>query len=147
MVGSGTTTTVAAAVVVVTLGSVVVVVSFGVVVLVVELEDEELEDEELDDEELEDEELVVVVPGSPSAFVLIETSRLPELQLVEFEHSNPTIRMWYGEPLMLDAALPVPQSAWLATWPPHAMTAVEFFAVNTMLMRRSAVSAYEPESP
>jgi hypothetical protein len=45
---------------------------------------------------------------------------------------------------MLDAALLAPQSAWLATCPPHAITAVSFFAVNTMLIRRSAVSVYAP---
>ena len=32
--------------------------------------------------------------------------------------------MWYGEPDKADADLPMPQSAALAIWPPHASTAV-----------------------
>src|SRR5260370_27956759 len=32
--------------------------------------------------------------------------------------------MWYGEPLMLVAELPVPQASWDAIWPPHARTTV-----------------------
>jgi hypothetical protein len=33
--------------------------------------------------------------------------------------------MWYGEPLMLVAELPVPQSCWEAMWPPQARTTVQ----------------------
>jgi hypothetical protein len=44
--------------------------------------------------------------------------------------------MWYGDPLMNVAELPVPQSASAAIWPPHARTTVTFEPVveNEILM-------------
>jgi hypothetical protein len=73
VIGSAMMITVATAVVVVTRGSVVLVVDVLDVL------------DELD---------VVVEFGAASAVAFIETSRCPDPQLVELEHSKPTIRMW-----------------------------------------------------
>jgi hypothetical protein len=85
--------TVATAVVVVTRGSVVLVVD---VLDVLDVLDEldvvvELVVDVLD---VLDELDVVVEFGAASAFAFIERSRCPDPQLVELEHSKPTIRMW-----------------------------------------------------
>ncbi len=72
--------------------------------------------------------MVVVVVGVTAA-LLIDTSLAPVLQASE-EQSREFRFMWYGEPEMLKAPIPAPQSSSAAIWPPQARTMVSADAVK-----------------
>ena len=83
---------------------------------------------------------VVVVTGGATTELDIARSSFPALQFDLFEHVKSSSRMWYGEPSMEAADMPVPQSAWLATWPDHDSTAKSDEAVNHTVTDAELVS-------
>ena len=84
---------------------------------------------------------VVVVTGAATTELDIARSSLPALQFDLFEQTKSRSRMWYGEPSIEAADMPVPQSAWLATCPDHERTAKSDDAVNHTVIDAELVSA------
>ena len=80
--------------------------------------------------------VVVVVVGMQAA-LLIDTSFAP-VEQSSGEQVRSAKFMWYGEPEMLNAPIPTPQSASAAMRPPHANTtllaaAVKYTSVDVLL--------------